>query len=122
MEDRHQELPQPQGHVLGFVDSQVDFEAVNNDLNAEGVPDSRIMLLHGEDGKALLKRMMAGSWGESAQVAVQQGLAEMNDGHYAICVEVADHAEAVKVANIASRHGGHSFDHFGVLIDTRITP
>ena len=59
--DHDQEMPEPQGHAIGFVDTQTDCDAVILELNAAGFADSTIAVLNGDNGIRLLTRMMSGS-------------------------------------------------------------
>ena len=122
LDDHDQEMPAPQGHAIGFANSKAICDEIVEALNAADVPDSAMTVLSGEDGIHLLKRMMGGSlWGETAENVMNQGVIELNHGHFAIIVETKNRDEAVIAANIATAHGGHSFNHFGVLSDERLT-
>lgn len=122
IQDREQKLPQPQGHTIGFADSRASCETIVDALEASGIAESKIVVFAGEDGVHLLRRMMEGLWGESAQKFLTRGVEELEAGHPAICVEVDGLAQARHVAELAAQYGGHSFDHFGVLVDTQLTP
>ena len=122
MRDHHQPLHQPQGHAIGFADDAESCEAIVEGLDSAGFDESKIVVFSGDDGIHLLKRMMEGLWGESAQKFLERGVAELEKGHSAVCVEVTDHHQAMKAATLAGQFGGHSFDHFGVFVDTQLTP
>jgi len=113
-------LPKPQGHAIGFADSQQACDAIDEAFNGHGIPDSRIMLLAGEPGVTQLSQMMRGSWGEAEQHFLKDGISELHAGHFVICVEASDFDEARKIAALASRHGGRSFTHFGTFVDTSL--
>lgn len=122
LHDDDQEMPAPRGHAIGFVDSQEACDAIISVLVEAGFLESAITVLAGEDGIHLLKRMMGGSyWGEAAEEVADQGLAELNLGHFALIIEAEDRDEAVIAANVATSHGGHGFSYFGTLTDTRLT-
>lgn len=122
LRDEEQDLPAPQGHAIGFADSQADCNAITAALNAAGFPDDNITVLSGEDGIHLFQRIMGGSlWGEAAESMMRDGTIELNRGHFALMIETEDRDTAVTAANIASHHGGHNFNHFGLLTDERLT-
>lgn len=123
LQDKGQEMPPAQGHAIGFVDTPEDCDAVVRSLNALGFPDSAMLMLAGEDGIQLLKRMMRDSlWGEADQTVLQRGLKELELGHYVLIIQVNDREEGLVAAKAAAQHGGHSFTHFGALVDDQLTP
>ena len=120
--DRDQEMPELQGHAIGFVDTQTDCDAVILELNAAGFSDSSIAVLNGDSGIRLLSRMMSGSlWGEAAEDLMKQGVIELTHGHFALTIKARDRDEGLAVANAAAKHGGHGFSYFGELTDERLT-
>lgn len=122
LHDFDQEMPDPQGHAIGFCNTRTQCDAIVHDLNTAGFPNSSIMVLSGEEGVRLLKRMMGDSlWGEAAEDVMKQGVIEIDNGHLALVIETEDRDEAMLAANIATRHGGHNFNHFGELADERLT-
>jgi hypothetical protein len=121
IQDRDQTVPQPQGHVVGFADSREMCDTIVDALEQSGFEESKLTVFAGDDGIHLLKRMMEGLWGESAQKFLQRAVEELEKGHSAICVEVRNLPEAREAALLAGRFGGHSFDHFGVFVDTQLT-
>ena len=123
LQDKGQEMPPAQGCAIGFVDSLRQCDAIVHSLNAVGFPDSVIMVLTGEDGVHLLNRMMGDSlWGEAAEIVLKKGLIELSHGHLVLIIAVRDRDEGLIVANIAARHGGHRFNHFGLLVDEQLIP
>ena len=122
LRDDGQILPAPQGHAIGFVDTQSDCNAVIHALTSAGYPESSITTLCGDDGIQLMKRMMGSSlWGETAEEVMKQGVIEISHGHFALIVETKDRDAAMDVANVSLPHGAHGFHHFGVLADERLT-
>ena len=117
-----QNLSDPRGHTVGFIDTSSACETMTQALKDAGFPDAKILVFYGEEGVHLLDRMMEGSlWGESAEEALRHGTAELRVGHAVVCVEVHGSEEAAIVAEISTQHGGHSIYHFGILVDTRLT-
>jgi len=122
LQDVNQDLPAPQGHAIGFADSQADCDAITGGLNLAGFPDDKITVLNGEDGIHLLQRMMSSSlWGEAVETLMKDGTLELNKGHFALIIDTEDRNAAVRAATIAARHGGRNFNHFGLLVDERLT-
>lgn len=112
----------PQGHAIGFVDTDAECDAAVLALEEAGYFPSALLVMRGEEGKAMLARMMEGSlWGESAEYVLKQGNGELSHGHSMLCVQVQTIAEADKVAAIATAQGVRSVYHFGILSDTRLT-
>ena len=122
LQDHNQEMPSPQGHAIGFVDTKPQCDTFTQALNTAGFPSRSIKVLSGDDGNILLKRMMSGSlWGESAEKILQQGIIEIENGHFMITVECEDHDEATIVGRLATQHGGRTFNYFGLLMDEQLT-
>lgn len=122
LEDHDQAMPAPAGHAIGFVDSSTACDQVIRSLVAAGFPESSIKVLSGEEGVHLLKRSMAGSlWGETAEAVLEEGVLELNRGHFVLFIDTANRNRAVTAANVAMSHGGHGFSHFGILTDERLT-
>ena len=120
--DHNQEMPELQGHTIGFVDTQTDCDAVIQELNSAGFSDSTMIVLNGDNGIRLLTRMMSGSlWGETAEDLLKQGVLELSHGHFALTIEARDRDQALAVANTSAKHGGHGFSYFGELTDERLT-
>ena len=55
--DRGQELATPEMQAIGFVDTKEQFDAVTDALKAAGYADSKIIVLQGEDGIEMLRRL-----------------------------------------------------------------
>jgi hypothetical protein len=120
--DHDRDLPEAQGHAIGFASSQIECDAIIQELNDAGFATSTIQVFSGEDGIQLLKRMMSGSlWGEAEEDMLKQCVIELSHGHFALSVESRDREQALAIANLAAKHGGHAFTHFGVLTDERLT-
>ncbi len=121
--DKGQKLPKPEGRVIGFVDSKPAFDAVAKMLQGEGYSDSQIIALHGDDGVALLERLEGGTFffADAETEVIKFGIDELRAGHYAIAVEVADREEALRVAQLATNQGAHSFGYFGTWVSERFS-
>ena len=120
--DHGQEMPDPQGHAIGFVDSQIECDAAIQELNNAGFSDSTIQVLRGLDGVHLLQRMMSDSlWGETDEDVLTQGILELRHGHFVLSINSRDRAQAMEIANLVAKHGGHGFSHFGMMSDERLT-
>jgi hypothetical protein len=121
--DHGQQLAPPAGKVIGFIDGKANFEAFAEALGAAGSPASKITLLYGEDGIHLLERLKGNSFffGDSEDSIIQLGIRELGQGHYAAAVDVTDHTQAVQIASLAKRHGGHGFSYFGTWFTEQLS-
>ncbi|MEX2173543.1 MAG: hypothetical protein WD872_04220 [Pirellulaceae bacterium] len=121
--DRGQELPAPKGRVIGFVDSKPAFDVVAKMLQGEGYSDSKVIALHGDDGISLLERLQDGTFffADAETKVINFGIDELRAGHYAIAVEVDDRDEALRVAQLATNQGAHSFGYFGTWVNERFS-
>ena len=120
--DRGQELPKPAGRVVGFVDTQEQFEAVSKALLQAKYPESTIIALHGPDGIDMLKRQRETfQFGDGENAIEEFALNELRAGHYAIAVEVENRADAIRVMNWTQPLGGHSYMYLGNWVNERLT-
>ena len=51
---------------------------------------------------------------------IQLSMRQLEQGHYAVAIEVTDHREAEKIASLAAPHGGHSFTYFGTWVTEQL--
>lgn len=113
----------PPGHIIGFVDDDAAARSFVLTLMERGFSESQVAVFQGEAGIEQWTKMMEGSlWGESTEDVFKDGIAELQSGHSAIVIDVSDSQTAAGVADLARQMGGHGFYHFGVLVDTRLTP
>jgi hypothetical protein len=121
--DHGQTLAPPAGKIIGFMDGKAEFEAFAEAVRAAGYPAGKITSLYGEDGIHLLERLKKNSFffGDSEDSVIQLSIRELGLGHYAAAVEVADHQQAVQIANLAKPHGGHSFSYFGTWVSEQLS-
>lgn len=121
--DHGQKIAPPAGKVIGFIDAKAEFEAFAKAVQAAGYPDSKISSLYGVDGIRLLERLKQSSFffGDSEDSVIQLSISELEQGHYAASVEVADHEHAVQIANLAKPHGGHNFSYFGTWVSEQLS-
>jgi hypothetical protein len=120
--DHGQDLPQPAGRVMGFVDTEEQFQAVTEALKKAKYPESKIMVLHGEDGIHLLKRLKQHFQFSDAEDQMEGfALAELRAGHYVLAVEVENREDAMRVVNWTKPLGAHSFEYFGTWVNERLT-
>jgi hypothetical protein len=120
--DPTEKIPSPQGHVIGFVDSQSNCDALVQELSTAGFPRSVVAVLNGPEGEQFLTKMFAASsWGEASEQMMKQSEIELSHGHLGLMIEANDHDQAVIAANIAKKHGGHGFQYFGELVDEKLT-
>ena len=107
-------------HVMGFLDSRKACEALADAVKREGLGSPVMHTFDGPSGLGALEEMLKGSWGEAEQAFYEKALAELENGHSAICLEVADYDEAARIGKLAGPLGGRGFTHFGVMVDTGI--
>ena len=115
------ELPvTTENHLMGFLDSHHDCEELVLAMKHAGMATPVMHTFDGADGLASLHELLKGSWGEAEQAFYERALPELENGHSAICLEVADYDEAARIGKLAGPLGGRNFTHFGVLVDTGI--
>jgi hypothetical protein len=120
--DHGQDLPPPEGRAIGFVDSKEEFDAVSNALTVAGYPDSKVIALHGEEGIDMLQRLQKGfNFGDGEDSIMEFSIEELRAGHYALGVEVEDRAGALRVIDLTTPLGAHSFGYFGTWVNERLT-
>jgi hypothetical protein len=120
--DRGQELATPEMQAIGFVDTKEQFDAVTDALKAAGYADSKIIVLQGEDGIEMLKRLQKTfNFGDGEDSIMAFSIKELRAGHYAIGVRVEDRASALQVASLSEPLGAHSFSYFGTWVNERLT-
>jgi hypothetical protein len=121
--DHSQTLASPTGKIIGFMDGKAEFEAFAEAVRAAGFPGAKITSLYGQDGIQLLERLKENSFffGDSEDSVIQLSIRELEQGHYAAAVEVADHQQAVEIANLAKPLGGHGFTYFGTWVSEQLS-
>src|ERR1700727_2543017 len=110
--DHGQKLPIPEQKAIGFVDSEVELNAITKALNDAGFPDSKIRVLHGHDGVEMLERLRdVAFFGDWERAVADKGITELERGNYSFAVEVNDRDEAVRISDIAEPFGGHTINY-----------
>jgi len=107
-------------HVMGFLDSRQDCEKLVDAMKREGLGSPVMHTFDGPGGLQALEEMLKGSWGEAEQAFFEKAHPELENGHSAIALEVADYDEAARIGKLAGGLGGRNFTHFGVMVDTGI--
>lgn len=121
LHDRSIAIPQPQGHLIGFVRTYGDCVEICHELNEAGFSNSDVSILYGDDGIYLFLRMMGdGMWGDLAKEFLRQGLVELDRGHCVLMIDVTDREQAVTAADLAIPRGGYGFTYFGHLVDQQL--
>jgi hypothetical protein len=122
VKDHGQQLPVPVGKTIGFVDTEIQLDAITRALNEAGYPDSAISSLHGHDGIDLLERLRdVAFFGDWERAVADKGIAELEEGHYTFAVAVHNRDEALKIADLVEPYGGHSINYFGNWINEQLT-
>jgi len=116
--DHGQTIAPPAGKVIGFIDDKSEYEAFAKAVLAAGFPAAAITALYGEEGIHLLQRLKDNSFffGDSEDNVIHLSIRELEQGHYAAAVEVADRQQAVQIADLAKPYGGHGFKYFGTWV------
>jgi hypothetical protein len=105
---------------MGFLDSRQACDALVGAVKRDGIAIPLVLTFDGPGGLEALEEMLKGSWGEAEQAFYEKALAELENGHSAICLEVADFETADRIGKLSGPLGGRSFTHFGVMVDTGI--
>ena len=122
VDDHGQKMPQPAGRAIGFVDAKFQCDAVTTALGAAGFAESTVFVLHGLDGIRMLERSEHDFFfGDAESDDIQLGIKELENGHFALGIDVRDRDEAMRATSIATEHGGHSFSYFGTWVNERLT-
>jgi hypothetical protein len=115
-------LPPPEGRAIGFVDTKEEFEAVTHALTVAGYGDSKVIALHGEEGIVMLQRLQKGfNFGDGEDDVMEFSIQELKVGHYVLGVEVENRAGALRVIDLTTPLGAHSFGYFGTWVNERLT-
>jgi hypothetical protein len=119
--DHDQYLPPPAGKIIGFVNTNADFETFTKSLHSVGFPASRITSIQGEDGLHLLDRLQHRSFffSDCEDGIIRTSINELQKGHYAVAVD--NRADAFLIADMAKRQGGHGFSYFGTWVTERLS-
>jgi hypothetical protein len=122
VENKGQEISPPEGRVMGFVNSKAEFDAVIKALNDAGYTGSKVTVLCGDDGVRVLEGLNDSFFFSDPEYQfVARGLNELREGHYALAVEVDDKEDAVKITELVTPLGGHSFRYFGFWVSERLS-
>jgi hypothetical protein len=120
--DHGQNMPRPAGRAIGFVDAKIQCDAVTKALSAAGFAESTVFVLHGIDGIQMLARSENDFFfGDAESDVIEFGIKELENGHFALGIDVCDRDEAMRATSIATQHGGHSFSYFGTWVNERLT-
>lgn len=117
-----QKLPVLSGRVFGFIPTASEFDAFVSALRAAGVDESHIIWFHGEGSKELMHQNRGTFFlGDAEQSLLDLAAQQLDAGQYAISIGVADRDQAMRLAKLAERYGGHSFSHYGTWVNERLT-
>lgn len=122
VDDHGRKMPRPAGRAIGFVDAKFQCDAATKALSAAGFAESTVFVLHGVDGMRILERSENDFFFGNAETdVIQLGIKELENGHFALGIDVRDRGEAMRATSIATEHGGHSFSYFGTWVNERLT-
>lgn len=117
-----QNSPTPQFHLMGFVDSSNAVRLVESVLRRLQIADERLSIYSPvHDREAFQEMMYSSLWGEAAEKFLQQGLKELDAGHYVIALRTHDEDDARAILASLNPTGIHGVIHFGALVDTQFT-
>jgi hypothetical protein len=120
--DHGQQLATPEGHAIGFVDTEEQFDAVTKALKTAGYTESKIIALKGEDGVDMLERLQETfNFGDGEDAIMEFSIKELQQGHHALGIEAKDRDDAMRVASLSEPLGAHSFSYFGTWVNERLT-
>ena len=106
VEDHGQTMPAPIGRAIGFVDTKLQCDAVTQALNAAGIPDAKLIVLHGEEGIQMLERSADEFFlGDGETDLIQLAHDELNHSHFALFVEVSDRDKVARVVSASPGRG-----------------
>ena len=121
-DDTDLNAPAPQFHLMGFVDSSNAVRLVESTLRRLNIADDRLSIYSpGHDREAFQEMMYSSLWGEAAEQFLQQGLKEMDAGHFVIALRTHDEDDARALLAELTPTGIHGVTHFGSLVDTQFT-
>ncbi len=115
-------MPLPAGRTIGFVDGKAQCDAVTKALAAAGFAESSVFVMHGLDGIKMLERSEKDFFfGDAESDLIEFGIKELENGHFALGIDVSDRDQAMRATTIATRNGGHRFSYFGTWVNERLT-
>lgn len=122
LKDEGQVLSPLSGMLIGVLDTRQGVDAAVSAINAAGIPNSEMILLHGEDGINLIERFQNGSFyfSDGPGKLFRRDQLVLDSGKYVLAIRVNGGEQARQVAALAQQHGGYGFAHFGMFVDTLI--
>jgi hypothetical protein len=121
LKDEGQTLGKLDGRLIGILDTRAQVDAAVSALHGAGIPDSDLILLHGQDGINLIQRFEKEHWFFSDLPASLfcRDKSVLAEGRYALGIKVPNGQRAREIAALMKEHGGHGFMHFGMFVDTQ---
>lgn len=119
LKDEGQILPQLQGMLIGVLDTRQELDAAVSAINATGIPNSEMIVLHGDDGLNLVERFQSGSsyFSDGPEKLFRRDRSVLAEGKYVLGISVKGGEQVRELAALAKQHGGHGFAHFGMFVD-----
>lgn len=120
LRDEGQILPHLRGMLIGVLNTRQELDAAVAAINAAGIPNSEMIVLHGEDGLNLVERFQSGSayFSDGPEKLFSRDKSVLAEGKYVLGISVKGGEQARELAALAKQHGGHGFAHFGMFMDT----
>jgi len=121
LKDEGQTLGKLDGLLIGVLDTRAQIDAAVSAVHGAGIPDSDLILLHGQDGINLIQRSTKVYWffGDLPAELVRRDKSVLAEGRYVLGIKVPNGRRAREIAALMKEHGGHGFMHFGMFVDTQ---
>jgi hypothetical protein len=121
LKDEGQTLGKLDGLLIGVLDTRAQIDAAVSALHGAGIPDSDLILLHGQNGINLIQRSTKGHWYLSDLPAelIDRDKSVLAEGRYVLGIKVPNGSRAREISALMKEHGGHGFMHFGMFVDTQ---
>ncbi len=120
LKDEGQLLPQLRGMLIGVLDTEEQLDAAVADVNAAGVSNSEMFVLHGEDGLNLIERFQddAAYFSDGPEKLFNRDKSVLAEGKYVLGIDARNRDHARELADLMQQHGGHGIAYFGKFVDT----
>ena len=121
LNDEGQTLGKLDGRLIGVLNTRRQVDAAVSALHGAGIPDSDLILLHGQDGINLIQRFKKEHWFFSDVPAsiFARDTSVLAEGKYVLGIKVPNGRRAREIAALMKEDGGHGFMHFGMFVDTQ---
>lgn len=121
LRDEGQTLSPLNGLLIGVLDTREQVNTAVAALNGTGLPNSELILLHGEDGINLIERFDNSTFyfSDGPHKLTRRDKSVLAEGKYVLAIKVEHGDRARELAKLMKEHGGYGFAHFGMFVDVR---